>query len=385
MHLKKKNGLATVLKLSGENWRQTKYAYGVSSLKTAIFRIKECISKCLQTIDNLGKICAEINGVSHLYKQGSKVDLNEQENYVCIKKMLNNTTDESTRYIKQRTQAWHTIRNRAKVTGSTMHTALGLGTLKTQQQHFDNVYNGVKKPEFSSNQKAAMLHGVNNEINAIGTLVSKVLPIYNPNLTFFEEGCIILQSDINEDEHFMVVSPDGSGFDNVQNKTALAFEIKCPTTKQFTVDLHYKIPYYYICQLLCEMYALESVELYYACYTYESTVVHKVSFDLNLWKILWKKIQQLYPNENPIRPKKTDADKKEMLSAIKRFAEENSIILGEFKSVIAEECKHSVIGEIHGKHKAPLDVVSTCNKVKVLEAQEYVIKVIACCLNLFTV
>lgn len=51
-------------------------------------------------------------------------------------------------------------------------------------------------------------HGVQNEVNALATLLGKVLPAYYPNLAYVEEGCTVLKKD---GKSFLVVSPDGSG------------------------------------------------------------------------------------------------------------------------------------------------------------------------------
>ena len=65
------------------------------------------------------------------------------------------------------------MRKEAKVTGSTLHRAIGLGTLKEAQAHFESVYNGVETPEPSHNKKNAVKHARDNEINAVATLVVK--------------------------------------------------------------------------------------------------------------------------------------------------------------------------------------------------------------------
>ena len=63
------------------------------------------------------------------------------------------------------------------------------------------VFSGVTKT-FSDEQKRAMNHGVENEINAIGTLCSIVMPSICPELTYHEEG-IYIHDNIG-------VSPDGT-------------------------------------------------------------------------------------------------------------------------------------------------------------------------------
>ena len=83
-----------------------------------------------------------------------------------------------------------------------------------------------------------MKHGQDNEINAVATLVAKILPSLKPALAFYEQGC-----HVDHNGHiFMVVSPDGCCKSSDQT-SKLGIEIKFPKPgKQFTTDVHYKIP-----------------------------------------------------------------------------------------------------------------------------------------------
>jgi myosin-crossreactive antigen len=40
-----------------------------------------------------------------------------------------------------------------------------------------------------------MIHGTKHEIDAIATIVAKVLPVYFPNKVFVEEGCYVIPGD----------------------------------------------------------------------------------------------------------------------------------------------------------------------------------------------
>lgn len=90
------------------------------------------------------------------------------------------------RYIKQRSEQWHAIRNDARVTGS---TAIGLGILGQQQEHYDIVIQKKKKPDTSLEIQKRMEFGTLNEIDALATQTAKVLPFLFPDLDYFEEGC----------------------------------------------------------------------------------------------------------------------------------------------------------------------------------------------------
>ena len=75
------------------------------------------------------------------------------------------------KFIKQRTQNWHNMRKECKVTGSTLGRSIGLNTVKAQKEHFDRVINRVEPPSPNPQVQAAMQHGTENEIHAVGTLV----------------------------------------------------------------------------------------------------------------------------------------------------------------------------------------------------------------------
>ena len=111
--------------------------------------------------------CAKLFGSKFLYTQGKIVDLTFQSNYYCLLG-INNCNNES-RKIKQLSEKWFELHKEAKVTGSTLHRAIGLGTLKEAQAHFQSIYNGVENQNQAIIKKNAMKHGRDNEINAVAT------------------------------------------------------------------------------------------------------------------------------------------------------------------------------------------------------------------------
>ncbi|CAG2220215.1 unnamed protein product [Mytilus edulis] len=55
------------LKMTEGDWRKSKYAFVISSLKTSLFEISSCIEDALSCIDKLGCITAEMRGLRNLY------------------------------------------------------------------------------------------------------------------------------------------------------------------------------------------------------------------------------------------------------------------------------------------------------------------------------
>ena len=175
---------------AGENWKQnSKLSFAINSIQTQIYRLEKTISDTLDSIDGLCYLNSICNNAPQLYRDSSKVNLNHQKNYVCIRQTGDvgihegdehtiNTSDP--RSIKQKSSAWHELRSKARVTGSTRNTALGLGTLKAHIQHFDAAIHGKERTPFSDTVLKALEHGRSNEINGVATLVCKVLPALFP-------------------------------------------------------------------------------------------------------------------------------------------------------------------------------------------------------------
>ena len=241
-----------------------------------------------------------MNSCAHLYAKGPDVDLGQQENYVCLSDLASESEEIQPYFIKQRCERWLEIRKTARATGSTLHAALGLNSLKTQLQHFDYVINGLDKPSVDVQTTGRMQYGVDQEIDGIATLVSKVLPIFCPDVTYVEEGCYIEYSD---NRTLLIVSPDGSGRKDMMGETVLAFEFKCPFPgKVFITPVHYSLPSYYILQVLSEMVVLNTDSLLYLCYHEETSTVLKVTFSERLWSLVWEELVSVYGTEKPKRP-----------------------------------------------------------------------------------
>jgi hypothetical protein len=74
------------------------------------------------------------------------------------------------------------LRKESRVTGNTLFRALVLATLREQQEHFDCVYHGIERP-ISDKLQSFFDYGTRAELNALGTLLGKIVPVYFPQLT----------------------------------------------------------------------------------------------------------------------------------------------------------------------------------------------------------
>ncbi|CAC5394880.1 unnamed protein product [Mytilus coruscus] len=138
------------------------------------------------------------------------------------------------------------LEKKNQVTASTLHSAVGLGTLTQQQEHYDAAY--LKKIS-TRHISDAIEHGIENEKHGVATIVGKILPAIYPTVRFHQVGCYVLWDN---GKPFLVASPDGEGWEGQVRR--LLFEIKCPyKTTDWKTPVHYSIPEYYIPQIICQM------------------------------------------------------------------------------------------------------------------------------------
>ncbi|XP_066266599.1 uncharacterized protein [Branchiostoma lanceolatum] len=350
-HLKKKKefALKSFKARGGSDWRKSKYIYVISALHTMLNQVQECTFTWTTVREKLCHWLAILNNAGTTFMPGTVVRLTEQTNYISLQNIeeLHDRHGEplveslqdgdiqtkvDTREIPQGTPEWHTIRSSARVTGSQLHRALGLESLKAQKEYFDRAIKKViNPPSFSEEQERAMAHGIEHEVDAAATLASKVLPALEPNLQVYEEGCIIMKQD---NKPFLVVSPDRS-LRSSRNCTVSAVEIKCP----YTADVHDKIPFRYLSQLHAEMAALQCPVLLYLSYKADCTNVFKVTADTGLWADIWSAAVSQYGGSKPVKPTHLTPESKSLKQMLKEKAETVEF-LGEFPSVTAVREPH---------------------------------------------
>ncbi|CAG2226539.1 unnamed protein product [Mytilus edulis] len=347
---KKEISLEKIKKICTTPEMNAKYSYAISAIRTFIYRIGACIDRLLNLVDTLGYALSVINDVSFLYCRGKKCYLSEQQNYVCLTGIQNDTIKRDdvstfdTTFIKQKSTAWKTIRSFAKVTGSTCFDALGLGGLKKQKEHFEYVFSGKEKTEPSPEVKKYMQHCTVNEINCVATLVSKVLPVFYPTQSYFEEGCKV---DYLDNTFMLLVSPDGSLRSSCEfggKKLCFAVEIKCPYPGNvYKPKVYYELPHYYVPQILSEMSVLETNCIIFLCYSLESTIVFEADFDSMLWDQIMSRLIQCYGKADSKCPTKLPSDLKEFQEKMKQYCKDNVRLIAEVPSVVAKTCGHDEV------------------------------------------
>ncbi|CAC5401718.1 unnamed protein product [Mytilus coruscus] len=166
-------------------------------------------------------------------------------------------------------------------------------------------------------------HGTREEINAVGTLVGKMLPVYFPQLSFREDGCEI----INIGNSMAVISGDGTGISEEED-SVVAFEFKCPVPgKTYTTDIQYKIPTHYTTQILGQMAVKKCKSLVFISYTHESASYIHADINSNLWEQTKTFAEELYGTDNPPRPTRRNPNSKTLLADLKTYSDTCSFMV----------------------------------------------------------
>ena len=326
--------------LAGDNWKKSHLCNVISAISSQLYDINNCIERTMRLIDNLCHHCSTVHGCGELFTLNRIVNLHSQNNYKHLNDIVNHEFNEDTYiFLKQRTEKWFAIRAESTVTGSTLNASLGLDTLKSQQEHFDYVKFGKDRPPPSAQVKEKMNYGTVNELHAVATLVAKVLPVLYPNMVYSEVGCVKRE---NNGVHY-IISPDGrcdeKSNDNKETNT-MAIEIKCPFPAPpgtYKLPVYYKIPKYYVPQILSEMFALGVGHLLFLCYSRESTAVMQADFDPDLWSLMQKELEAVYTNDH--RPVKKSESVVILQNRINSYIDSHVTFLGEFVSVKGVECQ----------------------------------------------
>ena len=341
---KQEFGLEKLKERAGSLWKESKYIYAISGIQAFLYKVRQCIKTTLGNIGNLCELGASISEQGYNFCV-IDMDPSNQQNMFLLKEIDDQTKPIPTNLIKQKSELWKSVRSLAYVTGSTLHSALGLRGLKEQKTHFDVSVLGKKPAEVSAITQKYLDHGTHNEKHAVATLSGKFLPIFYPKLNYVEEGCYLV--DGQNKTHLLEVSPDGSlkfkesVENNSQNnrtlkdKPILAVEIKCP----FNGNVHYKVPTYYICQCLAEMSVLGVQGLIYACYTAESTTFFHLEFDSSLWNLIQVEMEDLYDSESPVRRSKLSDKTKVLKQKLETYTETKVQLLAEIPSIKMKECR----------------------------------------------
>ena len=162
--------LKETLKMCEGNPRlKKKYNKSIQDTKANIYVLKKWIEDALNLNLRICALLSEINGTLDLFTFDRNVDLQKQGNCKFlhnpeqIKHRINfNNHPEA---IKQKSKEWFDLRNKCRVTGSTLFNALCLSSLKLQKEHFEQFIEHKKPKDFPEDVQVKIDHGNKNEVS----------------------------------------------------------------------------------------------------------------------------------------------------------------------------------------------------------------------------
>lgn len=163
------------------------------------------------------------------------------------------------------------------------------------------------------------------KINAVATFCGKVLPVIAPSFKYQEEGYI--RKEIQDNEKFMVILPDGSVVDSKMTVVS-AVEFKCPVSG---IAPHKELPFRYFLQCHATMNALDVSYMYYVCWRPETSTVFVVHRDDDALQSSICIVLEIFESDKPKRPSKLPAALHALKLKIKE-GQSKSILIGEFPS-----------------------------------------------------
>ena len=151
------------------------------------------------------------------------------------------------------------------------------------------------------------------QIHGTGTVAAVLMPVLLPGCTtLYEVGGYTMDGDNVED--LLVDSPDGlikidhdasnasccEGFVHIFNSDNISLELKSPYPDPEKLPVHYKIPKWYVLQILIHMVVTETDSNWYGCCGTKSMVLIDCKFDEQLWDQLWHRIKQFLDKDKPV-------------------------------------------------------------------------------------
>lgn len=283
--------LTEKMKLAGKDWIHSKYKKIISYLTALIRKSNKVLEKSLSVRDSLSSVLCKLQNSNEFWTDMPFVPLDSIRNCWLLNDNIDHiSTNDIHVPVKQRTEKWHTIRNEAYVTGSTLYQAAGLDGLQNRLSLYDKVHFSIKEKSPNEQVCKAMKHGSENEINAIATICTKVLPVYFPHLDYVEVGIFRFpkaktchchvenKCSYSDSQHeFSLFSLDGVFIPHTEclkcldiNQICMSTEVKCPYFKK---ECHMEVPVRYIPQIQASMAVSNAPISLFVSYTSETTSV----------------------------------------------------------------------------------------------------------------
>ena len=146
-----------------------KHQYTIQGAQYLAANCRAIIQRALNVNRELCEIAANVNDTKEMLNLTGFLYFKDQPNL----KILLEPEDivdffeecDDTVYVKQRSTIWKKIRQMCSVTGSTLHKAIGLGTLQDQKDHFEHKFRGKEEPLPTADIQEMLDYGTENEVS----------------------------------------------------------------------------------------------------------------------------------------------------------------------------------------------------------------------------
>ena len=117
----------------------------------------------------------------------------------------------------------------------------------------------------------------------------------------------------------------------------ITVEIKCPFPDQFKVIMHYKLPRYYVMQVLMHMKATSSEQNIYGCVGTNSVTFIECQYSQGLCNDLWDRLCYYYDKVHPTQPKKVTELPQEFNGLLDHCIETHTSLIWELPIIHGKE------------------------------------------------
>ena len=166
--------------------RENALNYPLARICDNTTQIENCVNRTLNVIFDITKTIAYISGIDSLVPNSKFVHLHKQTNYFpllpseYVSNYIDLEDEANTQFCSQRSEIWHRLRSKARITGSSMFRTLGFDTLKEEKEHCYVYCKGRPPKDFTPEVQRYIQFGCENEIHAILTFVGLAMSALLP-------------------------------------------------------------------------------------------------------------------------------------------------------------------------------------------------------------
>ena len=119
--------------------------------------------------------------------------------------------------------------------------------------------------------------------------------------------------------------------------TTSVWNSKSPYPDAEKIPVHYKLPKYYILQVLIHMAVTDTDSNWYGCCGPKSLVLIDCKFDEDLWKHLWNRIKTFLDKDKPVASQWIKDIVREFKDEFNKYIEESTELIGEVPLIHTDE------------------------------------------------